>query len=372
VSSEGTGASEVKPHRPYALFGRKDAELAAWLARRPAEDVIEPGLAIVDAHHHLWDTTARGRYLLPELLTDIGGGHRVTATVYVECGAMYRRGSPPEAAPLGEIEFANGVAAMSASGRYGDCAVNAAIVGRVDLTAGQRARPVLEQGIALSGGRLRGIRHGLAWDPSPAISQARKADAAKGPSRFATPHLAADPAFRAGVAELAELGLVFDCFAFHSQLDEVLDLIRAVPGTTVVLNHAGGPLGVGPYEGRRSEVHREWRAGMAALAELPNVNVKLGGLGMPLFGFFFQDEELPPTSETLAREWRVYIEDCVELFGADRCMFESNFPPDKQSCGYTTLWNAFKRVTAEASAEEKDALYRGTAARVYRLDRPNR
>jgi predicted TIM-barrel fold metal-dependent hydrolase len=281
---------------------------------------------------------------------------------------MYRRGGPPQEAPLGEIEFANGVAAMSASGRYGDCAVSAGIVGRVDLTAGAAARGLLEQGIALSGGRLRGIRHGLAWDPSPVISAGRKAGAGKGPSRFAPPHLAADPAFRAGLAQLAPLGLVFDCFVFHSQLDETLDLARAFPDTTFVINHVGVPLGVGPYQDRRQEVFRAWRAGMAALAGLPRVHVKLGGLGMPLFGFFFQDGELPPTSQVLARAWQDYIGFCVEAFGADRCMFESNFPPDRQSCGYRTLWNAFKRITAGASAAEKEALYRGTATRVYRLN----
>ncbi len=354
--------------RTYRMFARGDEDLATWLASLPDEDVIEPELEIVDAHHHLWDTPARGRYLLPELLTDLGAGHRVTATVYVECGAMYRRGGPPQEAPLGEIEFANGVAAMSASGRYGDCAVSAGIVGRVDLTAGAAVRGLLEQGIALSGGRLRGIRHGLAWDPSPVISAGRKAGAGKGPSRFAPPHLAADPAFRAGLAQLAPLGLVFDCFAFHSQLDETLDLARAFPDTTFVINHVGVPLGVGPYQDRRREVFRDWRAGMAALAGLPRVHVKLGGLGMPLFGFFFQDGELPPTSQVLARAWQDYIGFCVEAFGADRCMFESNFPPDRQSCGYRTLWNAFKRITAAASAAEKDALYRGTATRVYRLN----
>lgn len=354
-----------------AMFSKNDVELASWLSSRPAEDVLEPDLEIVDAHHHLWDGAVRGRYLLPELLSDLDGGHNVTSTIYVECGSMYRREGPPEQAPLGEVEFANGVAAMSASGRYGRCRVSEAIVGRADLALGEAVRDVLEAELAISGGRLRGIRHGLAWDPSPEISSSRKAAAAKTPSRFAPPHQALDPTFRRGVSQLSSLGLVFDCFVFHPQLGEALDLARAFPETTIVLDHVGGVLGIGPYAGRRSEIVAEWGRAIDALARCPNVNVKLGGLGLSIFGFSFQDNRLPPTSVTLAEAWREYVERCIEAFGAERCMFESNFPPDKQSCSYTTLWNAFKRITASASPAEKNALYSGTARRVYRLAEPH-
>jgi predicted TIM-barrel fold metal-dependent hydrolase len=179
--------------------------------------------------------------------------------------------------------------------------------------------------------------------------------------------LARDPGFRAGLSQLSSLGLVFDCFVFHPQLGEALELARAFPDTTFVLNHVGGVLGIGPYAGRRREILQGWSDAMGALARCPNVNVKLGGLGMALCGFAFQNEDVPPTSETLAEAWREYIERCIEAFGAERCMFESNFPPDKQSCSYTVLWNAFKRITSSASPSEKGALYSGTARRVYRL-----
>jgi L-fuconolactonase len=351
----------------HTMFRRNDDELGRWLASRPDEDVLEPELEIVDAHHHLWERP-NARYLLPELLCDIGGGHNVTSTVYVEAGSMYRGDGPTSEAPIGEVEFANGIAAMSASGRYGPCKVAEAIVGRADLSAGAAVREVLEAELAVSGGRLRGIRHGLAWDPGPEISDSRKATGNKTPtSRFAPPHLALDPSFREGLSQLSSVGLAFDCFVFHPQLGEALELARAFPDTAIVLNHVGGVLGIGPYADRRREIFKEWCEAMDALARCPNVTVKLGGLGMALFGFGFQHNDLPPTSETLAAAWREYIERCIQSFGAERCMFESNFPPDKQSCSYTSLWNAFKRITASASPSEKSALYSGTARQVYRL-----
>ena len=341
------------------LYYRNDADLNAWLARRPREAALEPELPIVDPHHHFWDVPHRGRYFLPELLDDIGGGHNIVATVFLECQAMYRKAGPREMAPVGEVEFVNGIAAMSASGTYGPCRVAEAIIGHADLTLGARVRDVLEAQLAVGGGRFRGIRYGVSSDASDAIT--------KFASRVVPPHLVRDPVFREGFAQLAKLGLSFESWQYHPQLPDAADLARAFPETAIILNHVGGVLGVGPYSGHRQEILAGWKRDIGELAKCPNVNVKLGGVGMTSFGFDFHERDVPPSSEELAAAWRQYIEPCIEAFGVNRCMFESNFPPDKQSGGYTELWNAFKRITAGASAAEKAALYSGTAARVYRL-----
>ena len=259
------------------LIHRGDAELKAWLAKRPAEAALEPDLPIIDPHHHLWDTPQRGRYFLPELLADIGGGHNIVATVFLECQAMYRKHGPAEMAPVGEVEFVNGIAAMSASGNYGRCRVAEAIIGHADLTLGARVRDVLEAQIAVAGGRFRGIRYGVSWDASEAISRFA--------SRVVPPHLARDTKFREGFAQLAKLGLSFESWQYHPQLSDAVDLARAFPDTTIILNHVGGVLGVGPYRGHREEILAGWKKDIGELAKCPNVNVKLGGIGMTSFGF---------------------------------------------------------------------------------------
>ena len=223
-------------------------------------------------------------------------------------------------------------------------------------------RDVLDAEVDAGGGRFRGIRQGVAWDANPSVG--------KFASRVVPPHLVRDPTFREGFAELAKLGLTFESWQYHPQLSDAIDLARAFPDTTIILNHVGGVLGVGPYSGRRPEILAGWLKDIKEFAKCPNVNVKLGGIGMTSFGFEFHERDIPPSSEDLAAAWRQYIEPCIEAFGVDRCMFESNFPPDKQSGGYTELWNAFKRITAGASADEKTALYSGTAARVYSLTKP--
>jgi L-fuconolactonase len=341
---------------------RNDTDLTAWLAKRPSETALEPELPIIDPHHHLWHTEHRGKYFLPELLADIGGGHNIVSTVFLECQAMYRATGPAEMKPVGEVEFVNGIAAMSASGGYGKCRVAEAIIGHADLTIGARVRDVLEAEMAVAGGRFRGIRYGVSWDPNPAIQNYV--------SRIVPPDQLADLKFRDGFSQLAKLGLSFESWQYHPQLPAAIDLARAFPDTTIILNHVGGVLGVGPYAGKRSEILASWRRDISELAKSPNVNVKLGGLGMTSFGFGFEDMDAPPSSEELAAAWRPYIEHCIEAFGPERCMFESNFPPDKQSCGYTELWNAFKIISKAASTAEKRALYSGTAARVYRMASP--
>jgi predicted TIM-barrel fold metal-dependent hydrolase len=327
-----------------------------WLARRQ-EEILDPGLPIVDAHHHLWDRPG-ARYLLDELLRDTGSGHDIRATVYVQARSMYRAEGPEELRSLGETEFANGAAACSASGLYGPIRACAGIVGMVDLMLGDGVAPLLEQHIRASGDRFRGVRNQTAWHASPEINSNPV------PPR---PGLLSEPAFRHGAARLVEHRLSLDVWAYHTQLDEVLSLARALPDLTLVLDHCGGPLGASPYQGRRAEVLAEWGGRMRALAGCSNVVVKLGGLGMAVNGFGFEDWDLPPSSAQLAAAWQPYLETCVEAFGAARCMFESNFPVDKGSYGYAVLWNTFKRFAAAASADEKAALFSGTAIRTYRL-----
>jgi predicted TIM-barrel fold metal-dependent hydrolase len=237
-----------------------DAELKGWLAKRPSEAALEPALPIIDPHHHFWDTPQRGRYLLPELLADLGGGHNVVATVFLECRSMYRKDGPAEMAPVGEVEFVNGIAAISASGGYGTCRVAEAIIGHADLTSGARVREVLEAELRVGGGRFRGIRHGVSWDGSDAVQ--------KFATRVVPPHQVRDPKFREGFAQLAPLGLSFESWQYHPQLPDAIDLARAFPDTTIILNHVGGVLGVGPYAGRRQEIVAGWKKD---IAEWPSV-----------------------------------------------------------------------------------------------------
>lgn len=328
-----------------------------WLDRR-REDPLDPALPIVDPHHHLIDRPESGTYLMSDLLEDIGSGHSIVATVYLEWLSMYRAGGPEEMRPVGEIEFANGVAAMSASGGYGKPRLCAGIVGYADLMLGARVAEVLEAMVAVGGGRFRGIRYIASSDP----------DQAQWGATFVRPQgLLLDKRVREGFAQLAPLGLSFDAWAFHPQLGDVVDLARAFPATPIVMNHVGGPIGLGRYKGKRDEVFADWSARIRELAACPNVHVKLGGLGMKMFGFDVHEGELPPSSEQLAAAWRPYVETCIAAFGPSRAMFESNFPVDKGSYGYGVFWNACKRLAQGASAAEKADLFHDTASRFYRL-----
>lgn len=332
---------------------------AAWLERR-REEILEPDLPICDPHHHLWDFPTN-RYLLPELLADTGSGHRIERTVFIECTAFYRADGPEALRVTGETEFVNGAAAMAASGRYGATRACAGIVGYADLTRGAAAEEVLAAHVAAGNGRFRGIRHAAGWDASPDVQNSHTQPPAE---------LYRRSDFRAGFAKLRQFGLSFDVWLYHPQLADVADLADAFPDQPMVLDHVGGPLGIGPYEGRRDEIFPRWRQSIRELARRPNVSVKLGGLGMKICGFAFHKRPEPPSSEELAALWRPYVETCIEAFGAERAMFESNFPVDKVSCSYAVLWNAFKRLAQGASAAEKAALFRGTAMRFYRLETP--
>jgi predicted TIM-barrel fold metal-dependent hydrolase len=327
-----------------------------WLALRK-EEIIDPARPIVDPHHHLWDRGGQ-RYLIEEMAQDIACGHNIIATVYVEARSMYRAGGPEALRPVGEVEFANGVAAMSASGGYGPAAICAGIVSHVNLLLGEAARPALEAEIAAGQGRFRGIRHSSAWDADANVA-GMYAKRPKG--------LLLDPTFRKGAACLAPLGLSFDAWLFHPQIGELTDLARAFPDTKIVLDHCGGPIGIGSYANRRDEIFPAWKASIQEIARCPNVAVKLGGLAMRLLGYDFHVRPLPPSSEEAAVAWRPYIETCIEAFGPERSMFESNFPPDKGQCSYQVIFNAFKRIAAQYSEAEKTALFSKTATDFYQL-----
>ncbi|MGE3541319.1 MAG: amidohydrolase [Candidatus Tectimicrobiota bacterium] len=333
---------------------------ADWLALT-VEEALEPALPICDPHHHLWDfQTSRvaQRYFLDEILEDIQSGHHVVSTVFIECGAMFNATAPEAMQPVGEVEFVNGIAAMSASGQYGPSRVAAGIIGTANLRLGAAVGAVLDAEIAAGGGRFRGIRLGATWDASEAVPNHRT-----NPPRG----LFLLPDFRAGFAALAPRQLSFEAWCYHHQIPDVTDLARAFPDTTIILNHFGGPIGVGPYAGKADEVYSQWRQAIDELATCPNVVVKLGGLNMEVNGFGWHEKPRPPSSQELMQATRPYYDHTIEKFGVERCMFESNFPVDKVTCSYTVLWNSFKRLSAGYSAHEKAQLFHDTAARVYRL-----
>jgi predicted TIM-barrel fold metal-dependent hydrolase len=332
-----------------------EPEHETWLARS-AEEALDPDVAICDPHHHLWDHPT-DRYLLEELRADTGAGHRVERTVFVECTSAYRQDGPEALRPVGETDFVAAIAAESER-TAADGAIIAGIVGFADLRLGDAVEEVLAAHVAAGGGRFRGIRHASSWDADPGIRNAHTDP---------PPGLLADPSFRVGLAVLGRAGLRFDAWHYHPQIPELVDLARAHPEVPIVLDHLGGPLGIGPYARRREEVREVWRGSMEELATCENVSVKLGGIGMPIYGLGWHQRPEPPTSEELAVAWGPDIRFCIEAFGVDRCMFESNFPVDRRSCTYVVLWNAFKRIVADASPDERAALLSGTATAFYGL-----
>ena len=332
---------------------------ADWLALT-VEEPLEPEIPICDPHHHLWDQRTRRvpRYLLDEVLDDVKSGHNVVSTVFIECGSMFKADGPEALRPIGETEFVNGIAAMSASGGYGSVRVAAGIIGTANLQLVGAVAPVLDAQVRAGGERFRGIRLGSTWDPHPEIANHRT-----NPPE----HLLLRDDFRAGFAHLGPRSLLFEVWCYHHQIPEVTDLAHAFPDTTIVLDHFGGPIGVGPYAGKAGEVFDEWRSHIDALAECSNVIAKLGGINQEVNGFGWDTRPRPPTSQELLDANRRYYEHTLGVFGVDRCMFESNFPVEKASCSYTVLWNAFKRLAADYPPAEKAKLFHDNAARIYRL-----
>jgi predicted TIM-barrel fold metal-dependent hydrolase len=334
------------------VVARTPDEQEEWLSRT-RETAIDPLLPIVDAHHHLW-THVEPPYLLDELRADTGSGHNVTETVFIECGwAWDRDAADPVMVPVPETAA---VAELARRSDDGAGARIAAIVGHADLRHGADAGRALDALREAGDGRFAGIRHATAWDADPAIPNHRT-DPVDG--------LMDDDDWRAGFAELARRGLTYDAWLYHPQIPELVHLARDFPDVQMVCDHLGGPLGVRSYAGRRAEVLAATRSSLRELAACPNVALKLGGIGMATMGDGWHRRERPPSSVELADAWGDLVRWCVETFGADRCMFESNFPVDRLSCSYVVLWNGFKRMVSDASDDEKAALFAGTARRVY-------
>lgn len=324
-----------------------------WLASG-TEAALEPAMPIIDAHHHFYERPG-WTYLLDEYLQDAQSGHNVKASVYMQALTRYRQDGPVELRPVGETAYvASATAALSPAAPQ----VAKGIVGYADLRRGAAVREVLEAHLQAGQGRFRGVRHLATWDADPSLAN---------PLTAAPRGLLLDPAYRAGVAQLGALGLSYDAWLFFPQLPELYDLAKSNPEVPIIINHCGGVVRIASYEDKRKEVFKDWSRFMRALAQLPNVYVKVGGLGMRINGFVFDKGERPPSSMELAGAWEPWMHTCIEAFGADRCMFESNFPVDKGSYPYSNGWNAFKRLTAQASAEEREALFSGTVSKVYRL-----
>ncbi|HYR89329.1 MAG TPA: amidohydrolase family protein [Terriglobia bacterium] len=339
-----------------------------WLSLTK-EDALERELPVIDPHHHFWNTPDRDpqRYLLEQLAADVKGNN-VRQTVFIECGSMYRADGPEEFRVVGETEFVQGIAAESASGRYGDLRAAAGIVGTVDLRLGDRAAPVFEAHIAASRQRFRGIRHGGAW-MEPGVLPSGSAAPRSSNRPAIVQHLLLDSNFRRAYAYLQNYGLTFEGWVYHPQIAELTDLAKAFPDTTIIFNHLGGPIGVGLYAGRRDEVFAVWKTAIAELARCPNVVAKVGGIQMAVNGYGWHERKRPPTSDELLaanRDWYLYT---IDRFGPTRCMFESNFPVDRLSCSYTVVWNQFKKLTKGFSPSERSAMFHDTAMRVYRLPR---
>ena len=330
-----------------------------WLALT-TEETLEPELPICDAHHHFWDFRMERipyhRYLLHELADDLNSGHNVRSTVFLEARAMYRPDGPPELRSVGEVEFVQGLAAASDTGLYGPAKAAAAIIGHANLSLGDDVNRVLDALQQASPNRFRGIRHSVGWDPHPEIE-----------NRGAEGQLA-DPQFRAGAQALARRGLVYENTVYFPQLSELADFADAVPDLTIISNHIGGLMRVGPYGNRDDEVLPQWRAGIDRLAQCPNVVIKLGGVGQPRYGFDWHLRDTPIGSPELADALSPLLTYCIDRFGPQRAFFESNFPPDKVSYSYNVMYNAFKRLSSAYTPTERAAMFHDNAVRVYSIN----
>lgn len=331
------------------------AKLDAWL-ELTVEEAIDPSLPICDPHHHLWDKP-QDRYMIDEVTSDLGSGHNVVQTLFVEVDAMYRASGPNDMKPVGEVEWVNGIGAQSDSGAYGPTRVAAGIVGYADLNLGAAVKPVLEAIETASGGRFRSVRHTCSWDEFEPLRS----------HRSGYPGMMASAKFKEGFGVLTGMGYGFDALVYHPQILELAELVDAFPNATFILNHIGRPLGIGPYAGLRDEVFEVWKKDMATLAERPNIVVKIGGLGNRVSGFDWDTRPFPPSSTELAKTTGPYYLHTIETFGPERCMFESNFPVDKNSYSYAVIWNSFKRMTRDFSDAEKALLFHNTAAKSYKL-----
>lgn len=325
-----------------------------WLAQRN-EEPVDPERRIVDPHHHLWDRNG-STYLAAELLADTRSTHNVTHTVFVECRSKYDREAPAALAPVGETSFV--VREAEAAAAIGGTTIGA-IVSFADMMLGERVEDVLVAHDVAGNGLFRGIRHAVSWDPHPDV-----------PTGHSDPSesMMTTPEFHAGVAKLGDMGFSYDAWMYHPQLPELVGLARAVPETSIIVDHLGGPMGIGPYAADRAAATAQWQASMSDLAQCPNVTLKVGGIGMDgYFGLGWVGQPAPPSSDTVVAAWQDRVHWCIDTFGPDRCMFESNFPVDRQALTYPVLWNALQKMASRYSEAEQDAMFSGTATRIYRI-----
>ena len=335
------------------------SDLNKWL-NQTTEEIIEPELPICDPHHHFWDKrTERAfpKYQLDELMADITSGHNVRSTVFIEARSMYAANLSPDDRPIGEVDYVQRIAAASASGSYGDSRAAASIIGHANLNLGEKVRPLLER-LALASDRFKGIRHSVTWDPHPEVENTALH---KRESQLVSKD------FQAGAKVLSDMGMSFEAWLYFHQLPELLEFAKAVPDLKIILNHIGGLVMDGPYSDKKDEVISIWREGIASVAECPNVVVKLGGIGMPRTGFDWHERGVPIRSDELAESIAPFFDYCIEHFGTDRSMFESNFPVDKVSFSYPVLYNAFKRYSKEFSGSERAAMFHDNAVDVYKI-----
>jgi L-fuconolactonase len=334
-----------------------------WL-QQVQEDIVDPQLPIIDPHHHLWFMGPQFPYRtydynVDNLCDDLGSGHNIVATVFIEARANARPDGPEHLRTVGETEWVNSVATARAQTHPGKPVVAAGMVGRADLTLDVAlVDETLDAHMAAAPERMRGIRFSCTWSDDPAVV---------GTHVINPPHRMMDAAFRRGLARLAPRGLSFECWLYHPQLPELIDLVRAFPDTAFIVNHLAGPLGAGRYTSQRKEVFAEWRNSITELARSPNVTMKLGGAAMHMFGLGWDKQERPPTSDQMVKDTAHLIHAAIDAFTPARCMFESNFPVDRDGCSYHVLWNGFKKIAARYSAAERADLFCNTAARAYRL-----
>lgn len=325
-----------------------------WLSAT-REDIIAPSRRVIDPHHHFFaPNQAFPHYDLDDLWRDTMG-HKIEKTVFLQCWQGYRTDGPEELKPVGETEWVDGIARESS--RDSSKAQVSGIVGTAELRLGARVREVIEAHAAASK-LFKGIRQMAPWDASPEVMSLDGVEDGR---------LYLDPKFQEGVKVLQDMGYIYETWLYHPHIKHLTTLARAVPGVTIVLDHMGSPLGVGPYAGHRDEIFKKWAHDISELATCPNVTIKLGGLLMPWQGFRFEEKPRAPTSDEIVAAQRPYYDHAIAAFGTKRCMFQSNFPVEKNAVSYDVLWNAFKKFAAAYSEDEKDNLFYGTAAAFYRL-----
>ena len=320
------------------------------------EPIIDPERVIIDPHHHFWHHD-RYPYLLEHLWNDTDSGHRVEQTVFVQCGSAYRTTGREHLRPVGETEFVAKIAAASRQGNPGQAVVSG-IVSHADMTLGDQLEEVLVAHEEAGQGLFRGIRHEAAVSPLPPEYKL---------FGQAPDGLYHEESFRRGVRRLGASGYVFDAWHYFNQNREFAAFARAVPDTTLVLDHFGSPLGIGAYAGKREEIFEQLNKDIAEIAKCPNVIAKLGGLAMTFNGFGWHTRERPASSDEFVQAQSRYYLHAIECFGPERCMFESNYPMDRRSLSYHVLWNGFKKMVSDFSEAEKDVMFAGTARSVYRL-----